>query len=92
MSTPFTELKIDRALVSGAWNDEMRSAALASTIALGHELGLSVTGEGVETREDWNFLQRMGCDCAQGFLISKAVDADRFAQMLSNQTLFTMLL
>lgn len=90
VSTPFTELKIDRALVSGAWNDEMRSAALASTIALGHELGLSVTGEGVETREDWNFLQRIGCDCAQGFLISKAVDADRFAQMLSNQALFTM--
>lgn len=90
VSTPFTELKIDRALVSGAWNDPMRCAALASTIALGHELGLSVTGEGVETREDWNFLQRMGCDCAQGFLISKAVDADRFAQMLSNQALFTM--
>jgi EAL domain-containing protein (putative c-di-GMP-specific phosphodiesterase class I) len=90
VSTPFTELKIDRALVSGAWNDEMRAAALASAVALGHELGLSVTGEGVETREDWNFLQRIGCDCAQGFLISKAVDAGRFAQLLSDQALFTM--
>jgi EAL domain-containing protein (putative c-di-GMP-specific phosphodiesterase class I)/FixJ family two-component response regulator len=91
VSTPFTELKIGPTLVSGAWDDEMRAAALASTVALGHELGLSVTGEGVETREDWNFLQRMGCDCAQGFLISKAVDAERFAQMLSDQALFTML-
>ncbi|GGH50386.1 transcriptional regulator [Comamonas phosphati] len=89
VSTPFTELKIDRALVSDAWNDEMHSTALASTIALGHELGLSVTGEGVETREDWSFLQRMGCDCAQGFLISKAVDADRFARMLFDRTWFT---
>ncbi|WP_323016900.1 EAL domain-containing response regulator [Castellaniella sp.] len=83
ISTPFTELKVDRALVSGAWQDATRAAALSSTVALGKELGLTVTAEGVETEEDKVFLRRIGCDYAQGFLISAAVDAARFARQLT---------
>jgi EAL domain-containing protein (putative c-di-GMP-specific phosphodiesterase class I) len=82
ISTPFTELKIDRAFVSGAWNDEVRSAALICAITLGKELGLSVTAEGVETQEDMDFIKRIGCDYAQGFFISAAVDTKQFFRAL----------
>ncbi|WMD22092.1 EAL domain-containing response regulator [Achromobacter seleniivolatilans] len=82
ISTPFTELKIDRAFVSGAADDEIRAAALVSSVQLGRQLGLQVTAEGVETTRDLEFLKRIGCDCAQGFLISAAVDAAAFSQLL----------
>ncbi|MDR2325575.1 MAG: EAL domain-containing response regulator [Acidovorax sp.] len=82
ISTPFTELKIDRAFVSGAWNDEVRSAALICAITLGKELGLSVTAEGVETQEDMDFIKRIGCDYAQGFFISAAVNTKQFFRVL----------
>jgi len=83
ISTPFTELKIDRAFVSGAANDEGRAAALVSSVQLGRQLGLQVTAEGVETSKDLEFLRRIGCDCAQGFLISAAVDTDAFSHLLA---------
>ena len=81
--TPFTELKIDRAFVSGAAGDEGRAAALVSSAQLGRQLGLQITAEGVETGKDLEFLRRIGCDCAQGFLISAAVDADAFSNLLA---------
>lgn len=82
ISTPFTELKIDRALVSGAWNDDVRSAALICSVTLGKELGLSVTAEGVETQEDMEFIKHIGCDYAQGYFIAAAVDTEHFSRML----------
>jgi len=82
LSTPFTEMKIDRAFVSGAWKEPARHAVLASAVELGHELGLTVTAEGVETEDDLACLRRLGCDRAQGFLFSPAVDLARFGQLL----------
>lgn len=82
ISTPFTELKIDRAFVSGAWNDEVRSAALMCAVTLGKELGLSVTAEGVETQEDMDLIKRIGCDYAQGFFIAAAVNTAQFFRVL----------
>lgn len=83
ISTPFTEVKIDRSLVSGAWQDKTRAAALSLSVALGKELGLTVTAEGVESKEDMVFLRQIGCDYVQGFLISAAVDSARFARQLT---------
>ncbi|MGC4440567.1 EAL domain-containing protein, partial [Streptococcus suis] len=68
ISMPFTELKIDRAFVTSAADDAARGAALTSAVQLGKQLGLTVTAEGVETLADLEFLRRIGCDCAQGFL------------------------
>lgn len=85
ISTPFTELKIDRAFVSGAANDESQAAALVSSVQLGRQLGLQVTAEGVETAHDLAFLRRIGCDCAQGYFISPAVAPDRFSQLLATE-------
>ncbi len=85
ISTPFTELKIDRAFVSGAANDEVRTAALALSVQLGRQLGLLVTAEGVESTQDLELLRRIGCDCAQGYLISAAVPEQEFSLMLAGE-------
>ncbi len=87
ISTPFTELKIDRAFVHGAPGDEARAAALRSAAQLGRQLGLRVTAEGVETEEERQLLRRIGCDCAQGFLISPAVHPTAFSALLGAQPL-----
>jgi EAL domain-containing protein (putative c-di-GMP-specific phosphodiesterase class I) len=48
-----------------------------SVIELGHNLGLAVVAEGVEKQETWSVLQRLGCDTAQGYLLSRPMpDAD----------------
>ena len=87
ISTPFTELKIDRAFVSGAAHDESRAAALMSSVQLGSQLGLQVTAEGVETPADLELLRRIGCHCAQGFLFSAPVDTGSFSQLLAQERL-----
>ncbi|WP_245587284.1 EAL domain-containing response regulator [Comamonas composti] len=84
ISTPFTELKVDKAFVTDAWRDKIRAAALTSAIRLGHELKMTITAEGVESEQDMAFLRSIDCDCAQGFFISAAVDPERFAKMLLN--------
>ncbi|KGD93466.1 histidine kinase [Achromobacter sp. RTa] len=85
ISTPFTELKIDRAFVCGAAKDEVRAAALVSSVQLGRQLGLQVTAEGVETMQDLQFVRQIGCDYAQGYLISAAVDVSAFSRLLANE-------
>ncbi len=83
ISTPYTEVKIDRAFVNGAATDEVMEAALVASIQLGRQLGLQVTAEGVETLEDLQLLRRIGCDVAQGFLISAAVNVTAFSELLA---------
>jgi EAL domain-containing protein (putative c-di-GMP-specific phosphodiesterase class I) len=82
VSTPFTELKIDRSLVSGCVENESIASALASIVALGQKLGLNVVAEGVETQEELALLRRIKCDQVQGFLISKAVSQEQFTSLL----------
>ena len=47
------------------------AAIVRSTVALGKNLGLAVTAEGVETEEAWRRVNALGCDSAQGFLIGR---------------------
>ena len=66
---PLDELKIDRSFISHA--DPSSVTIVTSTIELAHSLGLKVVAEGVEEAAAWNLLRRLGCDFAQGYLISK---------------------
>jgi diguanylate cyclase (GGDEF)-like protein len=80
---PIDSLKIDRLFVSRLPADP-RSCTLVSTIIeLAHAFGMSTVAEGVETQEQLECLQRLGCDESQGFLHSRAVAADSFAVLLS---------
>ncbi|MFJ2364017.1 EAL domain-containing protein [Pseudomonas sp. NPDC087697] len=83
VSTPFTELKIDRALVHGCVENESLAAALGSIIALGRKLGLDVVAEGVETQEELALLRDLQCERVQGFLISPAVSVSHFYDLLN---------
>ncbi len=65
---PVDELKIDRSFMTAS--DPGAVTIVTSTIELGHSMGLKVVAEGVENAAAWNLLRRLGCDFAQGYLIS----------------------
>lgn len=73
---PFNELKIDRSFVHGAWRDETVLAMYNASLGLGKQLGMQVVAEGVEDRDDWEFLRRTGCDLAQGYFIAHPMLAE----------------
>ncbi len=70
---PVDELKIDRSFIAQAATGA--ATILSSTIELGHSMGLKVVAEGVEDPAAWNLLRRLGCDFAQGYLISPPLAA-----------------
>jgi diguanylate cyclase (GGDEF)-like protein len=73
---PVDELKIDRSFVSRAHLDPDDASIVSSTIELGHNLGLKVVAEGVEEADTLLMLRSLGCDYAQGFLISKPLSVE----------------
>src|SRR5207253_7785491 len=68
---PVDVLKIDKTFVLNMQSDEEDATIVRSTINLGHNLGLSVVAEGVETREAWEKLARFGCDVGQGYYLGR---------------------
>ncbi len=74
---PFDELKIDRSLLAHAHERPDDATIVASTIELAHRMKLRVVAEGVETSENWNLLRRLGCDLAQGYLVSPPIPPDK---------------
>jgi diguanylate cyclase len=79
---PLNELKIDRSFVQYAHQNRGDGALVRSTIDLAHELGLKVVAEGVEDAECLQYLASVGCDMAQGFLISRPVPAAEITAMV----------
>ncbi len=86
---PFDELKIDRSLIAHAHERKDDATIVASTIELAHSMSLRVVAEGVETGESWNLLRRLGCDFAQGYLVSRPIPADQIIPFIrtANQVL-----
>jgi diguanylate cyclase (GGDEF)-like protein len=78
-SLPVDELKIDRAFVTDMTSDP---ALVVSTIELGHNLGLTVTAEGVEDDATRAALVAAGCDLAQGYLFARPEPAHHISQLL----------
>src|SRR6185437_14974464 len=73
---PVDELKIDRSFITHARLGSDEATIITSTIGLGHSMGLSVVAEGIEETEAWSLLRQLGCDFAQGYLISKPLPAN----------------
>jgi EAL domain-containing protein (putative c-di-GMP-specific phosphodiesterase class I) len=74
---PFDELKIDRSLLAHAHERKEDATIVASTVELAHSMNLRVVAEGVETAESWNLLKKLGCDLAQGYLVSPPISAEK---------------
>lgn len=68
---PFTELKVDRIFVHGADHDPQARAILEASVGMAQRLGMKVVAEGVERAQDWQLLEALGCDQAQGFLAAR---------------------
>jgi diguanylate cyclase (GGDEF)-like protein len=80
---PVDVLKIDRSFVIGMASDESDRAIVRSTIDLGHNLGLTVVAEGVETRRLWDELRALGCDVAQGWHVAHPAPAEELGPRLA---------
>ena len=70
-SIPATELKIDKVFVQNMHSNSSDRVMVQKTIEIGHELGMTVTAEGVETQAQLDFLRVHGCDRVQGYLFSR---------------------
>jgi EAL domain-containing protein (putative c-di-GMP-specific phosphodiesterase class I) len=79
---PIDALKIDRTFIRDVTVDPDDAAITFAIIGLAHSLKLSVIAEGVETRDQLQFLQAHGCDEMQGYLFSRPVAAEECAEML----------
>lgn len=76
---PIDIIKIDQSFIRDIDTEKSSAAIVSAIIAMGHSLGLTVLAEGVETRRQLKVLQDLGCDQCQGYLFSKPVAADQFA-------------
>jgi EAL domain-containing protein (putative c-di-GMP-specific phosphodiesterase class I) len=81
---PVGSLKIDRSFVKDLARQEDAAAICTAIIAMARELKLTVIAEGVEDRDQLDFLRRHGCEQAQGFLIGKPMPASDLEGSLRN--------
>ena len=86
---PVNELKVDRTFVSQMAESPSDAVIVRSTIDLGHNLGLRVVAEGVETQAAWQELTALGCDAAQGYHLGRpmpASDLERWLHQAARDT------
>jgi diguanylate cyclase (GGDEF)-like protein/PAS domain S-box-containing protein len=81
---PIDEIKIDKSFVSGMQSSEADASIVRTVIDLAHNLGKQVCAEGVEDAETWQQLRNMGCDLAQGYWISRPLNATDLRQWLND--------
>ena len=70
---PFSEIKIDKSFVMTSRTSEESRTVIESIVHLSHSLHLSSVAEGVEDMETLEYLRGLGCDVAQGYLLSRPV-------------------
>jgi EAL domain-containing protein (putative c-di-GMP-specific phosphodiesterase class I) len=83
---PFDVLKIDRAFVTEVVKASDKSEVVSMIITLAHHLRKTVCAEGVETEAQLQFLKDLGCEKAQGYLISDPLSAGDFESFLKTQS------
>lgn len=82
---PINKIKIDRSFVDGIPADPHDKAIINAVIAIGKSLNYKVIAEGVENKEQLNFLNNVGCDEYQGFYCSKALPAEELELILKDR-------
>ena len=85
LNLPFKMIKIDKYIVWAAFTDKRAEKALAATIKMIREIGMSVLAEGVETPEQAEWLTASGCDYLQGFYYSRPIPKNEFLAIMKSQ-------
>lgn len=80
---PIDVLKIDKSFIDGIVIEEKSEYIINSIVELSHYLSLLVVAEGVETKEQLDFLKRISCDVIQGYYFSRPVEFDEAIRMIS---------
>ena len=78
-------VKVDRSFVSDLGGDGNGSEMVRAIIGLAHTLGMDVVAEGVETAQQADELRALGCEYAQGFFFSQAVDTTTAGRLIESQ-------
>lgn len=76
------KIKIDKSFVKNMAVNHNDAVIVRSTVELGHNLGLKVVAEGVESQAAWDSLKALGCDDAQGYHMGRPLSADGFSEWL----------
>jgi EAL domain-containing protein (putative c-di-GMP-specific phosphodiesterase class I) len=79
---PVDAVKIDRSFVRDLEHDASDATIVSTVIAMAENMHLNVIAEGVETEQQLEFLRQRGCSEYQGYLFSRAVPPDEFAELL----------
>lgn len=79
---PINILKMDKSFINVEEMEGTQEEMIASIISLGHTLGMVLVAEGVETEVQQEVLKRRGCDCLQGYIFSRPVDAEEALKFL----------
>ena len=85
LTLPFSMIKIDKGIVWSAFSDKRACLALKSTIKMISELGMAVLAEGVETKEQAEWLSELGCDYLQGFYFAKPMPKKDFIELMKKE-------
>jgi diguanylate cyclase (GGDEF)-like protein len=80
---PFDRLKIDRSFVHGLKNSERALAIIEAVANFGRILGKDVVAEGIETEQEMQAMQKVGCTHLQGYLFSRALAAEKIEAMVA---------
>ncbi|MFI3173536.1 MAG: EAL domain-containing protein, partial [Eubacteriales bacterium] len=79
---PLDTLKLDREFLVGALDDEKGTIIIKNVITMANELKIETVAEGVETKEQCEFLVGLGCNIGQGYYFSKPVPGEAFLELL----------
>ena len=82
---PMGHLKIDRSFIRDLTEDENDESIVSAIISMGHNMGLTIIAEGVETEEQFNKLKELNCDEIQGYYFSEPIPANEFKILLDKQ-------
>ncbi|MDF1614523.1 EAL domain-containing protein [Desulfurivibrio dismutans] len=80
---PIDQLKIDRSFINEIVTSPDAATITVSIIAMAHRMGLGVVAEGVETEAQCGYLRQNGCDELQGFIFSRALPPDEYAELVT---------
>ncbi len=81
-NTPFDVLKIDRSFFNEKIITDKGKKIIRYTIRLSNDIGLNIVAEGVETKEQADYLLQCGCCVAQGYYYSKPVTIEEFERII----------